>query len=98
MEELEHRLPVAGVGAQVAGEQAALGIKESVQRLVGGPDLGRKRPVRVFDGRERPPELLDERASAVGGVCDVQTEEGNFWMGLSEFCDGDRLAPAGSSP
>jgi len=67
-------------------------------RLVVGAELPRALALRVLDRGPRPPVALDERASFVGRVGDVDPEVGELRVTLLKLCVGDRLALAGASP
>jgi hypothetical protein len=82
----------------VARDDPALRVDEDEVRLVVGAELPRTLPLRVVDRRPRPAELLDERATLLRRVGDVDPEVRDLGMTLLEFCVGDRLAPARASP
>jgi hypothetical protein len=95
----DHRLPDTFVAAApVARDDPALRVDEDEVRLVVGAELPRALALRVDDRRPRPAELLDERATLLRRVGDVDPEVRDLGMTLLELCVGDRLASARASP
>ena len=67
-------------------------------RLICRAELPRALALGIGDGRPAPAVLLDERATLLLRVSDVEPEKRELGMVLLERCEGDRPALAGASP
>ncbi len=93
------RLPDLRVPASlVARDDPALSIDHEDVRLIGRSEASRPFAIGIGDRRPAPLVAVDEGATLVGRVGDVEAEKGELRVTLLELCVGDRLALAGASP
>jgi hypothetical protein len=82
----------------VARNDPPLRIHHEHVGLVVGSELAGAHAIGIGDGRPAPAVPLDERATLLRRVSDVETEKRDLGVILLELCVGDRLALAGASP